>query len=115
MALVPVPVLVAATAFPMIVMMVFVTMMPMRMMMPVIGMAMIRHRAIRMLHTAVGQMGVIVMVAVDRKRLGRSAAEQPHIFRTLAYRLRRSPAADMSVQAYDGIGFRHHHMQVMRD
>ena len=105
--------LMAATAFAVVIMIVG---MRMRIMMvAVIGVAMIGHRAIRMLHPAIGQMGVIVMVAVNGKALGRSATEQTHIFRALAHRLRGSAATDMAVQAYDGVGFSHHHMQVMRD
>ena len=104
--------LMAAAAFVMAVVMVAVVV---HMMVPILGVAMIGHRTIRMLHPAIGQMGMIVMVAIDGKRLGCGAAEQPHIFRALAHRLRRAPAADMAVQAYDGVGFGHHHMQVMRD
>ena len=102
----------AATAFAMVIMMVV---MIMSVVVAIIRMAMIRHRTIRVLHPTIGQMGVVVMVAIDGKCLGGRPAEQPHIFRALAHRLRRSPAADMTVQADHGIGFRHHHMQVMRD
>lgn len=112
MALMLMLMLVAAAAFAMVVMMVA---MVMHMVVAVLGVAMIGHRTIRVLHPAIGQMGMIVMVAIDGKRLGCRAAEQPHIFRALAHRLWRAPAADMAVQAYDGVGFRHHHMQVMRD
>lgn len=106
--------LMAATAFA-VVLMIAGMRMRVVMMMAVIGVAMIGHRAIRMLHPAIGQMSVIVMVAVNGKALGRSATEQTHIFRALAHRLRRTAAANMTVQAYHGVGFSHHHMQVMRD
>jgi len=105
--------LVAAAAIPMVMMMV--VMLLMRMMMAIIGVAMFGHRTIRVLHPAIGQMGVVVMVAVNSKRLGGRPTKKPHILRALAHRLRRSPAADMTVQAYYGIGFSHDHMQVMRD
>lgn len=106
--------LMAATAFAVVVMIAGMRMRVI-MMVAVIGVAMIGHRAIRMPHPAIGQMGVIVMVAVNGKALGRSATEQTHIFLALAHGLRGSAAADMAVQAYDGVGFSHHHMQVMRD
>lgn len=104
--------LMAATTLVMAVVMVAVVM---HMVVPILGVAMIGYRTIRMLDPAIGQMGMIVMVAIDSERLGCGAAEQPHIFRALAHRLRRATAADMTVQAYDGVGFGHHHMQVMRD
>src|SRR5260370_1403086 len=67
--------LMAATAFAVVVMIAGMRMRVV-MMMAVIGVAMIGHRAIRMLHPAIGQMSVIVMVAVNGKALGRSATEQ---------------------------------------
>ena len=112
MALMLMLMLIAAAAFVMAVVMVAVVM---HMVVPILRVAMIGHRTIRMLHPAIRQMRMIVMVALDRERLGSGAAEQPHIFRALAHRLRRAPAADMAVQAYDGVGFGHHHMPVMRD
>lgn len=113
----------AAAAFSMIIVAVAVVMMVMpvvmmkimSVMVTILGVAMVCHRAIRMLHPAVRQMRVIMMVTVDRKPLRRRAAEQAHIFRTLAHRLRCAAAADMAVEAYHRIGFRHHYMQIMRD
>jgi len=81
----------------------------------VIRMAMFGDAAIGMQNAAVGQMGMVVVVAVDGKRLGRPAAEQFQIFRALADHLRRAAAADVAVEADHRIGLGHHHMQVVRD
>ena len=82
----------------------------MLMMVPVIGMAMVRHRAVGMHHSSIRQMGVIMVVAIDCQSLGSRPAEEAHIFRTLAHGLRRAAAANMAIQANDSIGLRHHYM-----
>src|SRR5690349_14882329 len=53
-------------------------------MVPVFGMAVIGHAAIGVLDTAIGQMRMVVVVAVDRERLCRLGTEEPHVFRALA-------------------------------
>src|SRR3954466_5487726 len=59
--------------------------------------------------------GIVVMVMtvlVDGQRFG-VAAEQRQIFRMTADILRMPGAADMPVDADDGVGARHHQMQVV--
>ena len=69
------PMIMAATAFAILIMVVpMVMMMIMRVMVPVLGMAMVRHRSIRMLHPAIWKMGVVVTVAVNGQCLGRRDA-----------------------------------------
>src|SRR5690606_13031721 len=46
------------------------------------GVGSLDGRAVRLPHPAVGQMRVIVVVAVDRQHLAGARAEQPHVFRT---------------------------------
>src|SRR5215217_7942391 len=46
------------------------------MVMSIIGVAMFRHAAISVQHAAVGQMGVVVVMAVERERLGGAVAEE---------------------------------------
>ena len=84
-------------------------------MVAITGMAMFGNAAIGVQHAAIRQMGMVVVVAVDRQRLGGTAAEQFQIFRALADHLRRATAADMAVEADHRIGLGHHHMQVVGD
>src|SRR5882724_4634682 len=83
--------------------------------MPVLGMTMFGNGTVGMLHAAVRQMRVIMMVAIDGKRSGCAASKQPHIFRALADRLWRAPTADMPVEADDGVGRSHHDVKIVRD
>ncbi len=59
-------------------------------------------------------MRVVMVVTIDCQSLGNCSAEETHIFRALADGLRRAATADMTVQANDRVGFRHHHVQIMR-
>ena len=89
--------------------------MPVLMMMAIVRVAMVRYRTVLMQNAPVGQMRMVVVMAVDCKRRRRAAAEEAHIFRALAHRLRRAAAADMAVEADDGICLRHDDMQIVRD
>src|ERR1044072_7861072 len=71
--------------------------------MPVIGVAMVGHRTVGMLHAPIRQMRMVVMMAVDGKRLRRAAAEQTHIFRAAADGFGRAAAADMAAEADDRV------------
>src|SRR6478735_5266814 len=51
----------------------------MTMVVTIVGVAVIGDGAVGMQHPAIGQMRMIVVVAVDRKRLRRTAAEQANI------------------------------------
>ncbi len=82
-------------------------------MVTVIGMAVVCHRAILVLHAAIRQVGVIVAVAVDRKCPAGRTAKQTHIFRAARDGIRCSPAADMAVEAYDRVGLGHHDMEIV--
>src|SRR5690606_6627317 len=73
-------------------------------MVPVIGMAMVGDRPVLMQHPPVRQVGVIVVVAVERERSFRPRAEQAHIFRAGDDRVRRAAAADMAVEADHRVG-----------
>ena len=57
---------------------------------------------------------VVVVVVVGVNSDGRGVlTEQLQIFRVLAHQLRRTLAADVAVEAVDGVGFRHHPVQVV--
>src|SRR5690606_1602407 len=73
------------------------------------------NRAVRQPHAAVRQVGVIVMVTVDRQRLTCTRAEQPRVFGAPHDALGRTATAHMAVQADHHIGLSHHHMQVVGD
>src|SRR3954453_10402787 len=57
---------------------------------------------------------MVVTVLVDRQRLG-MAAEHRQILRVTADILRMTGAADVPVDADDGIGSRHYQMQIVGD
>src|SRR5690606_26809543 len=82
--------------------------------MAVVRMAVIRHRAVAMQHPAVRQVRVVVMMAVDRKAAS-GAAEQALVIGAAADRLRRAAAADMPVEADHRVGAGHHHVQIVRN
>lgn len=84
-------------------------------MVAVVWMTMICDRAIRVLHATVRQMGVVMVMAVNRKAPRARSTEELHIFRALADSLRCSAATNMPVQADDRVGLGHHHMQIVRD
>ena len=83
------------------------------MMVPVIGMAVLGHRAIGVPHRAVGQMSVVMGMFIDGQRRRRPAAEQLAVLAALRHRTGRALAAHMTVQADDAIGRGHHHMQIV--
>lgn len=56
---------------------------------------------------------VIMPMLINRHRA--SITEEGKIFGMLIHRLRRAVAADVMIDAENGIGFLHHHVQVMRD
>ena len=85
------------------------------MMMTILRVAMIGNRAIRMLHPAIRQVHMVMLVGVDGQRTRRRRAKQREIFGTCADRMRRAATTDMAIQADDRVGFGHHHMQVMGD
>ena len=60
-------------------------------------------------------MCVIVVMTIDRECLRRAATEQPDIFGTLRYGLRRAAAADMAVEADNGVRRSHDDVQVVRN
>src|SRR5690606_20809994 len=90
----------AAVALRMRVVVVLVVMMivpvAMVVMVPVIRMAMVGDRPVLMQHPPIRQVGVVMVVAVERERSFRPRAEQPHIFRAGDDRVRRAAAADMA-------------------
>src|SRR5690606_34091708 len=64
--------------------------MPGMVVMAVAGVAVARHRAICVPHAAVGQVRVVVVVAVDRQHLGAARTEKAPILRALRDRFRRA-------------------------
>ena len=60
-------------------------------------------------------MRVVVVMAVDGKRLRSAATKEADIFGALRHRLRCAAAADMAVKADHGVGRRHDDMQVVRN
>jgi hypothetical protein len=77
--------------------------------------AMFGDRAVLVQHAAVRQMRMVVMMPVDRQRLGRACAEEFLVFGAGDDRIRRAAAADMAVEADHRVGVGHHHMQIVRD
>ncbi len=84
-------------------------------MMPVVRVAMVGHGAVRVKDATVGEMGVVVAVAVDTERFGRARAEELQIFRARGDRLRRAATAHMPVEADHRIGVGHDDVQIVRD
>jgi hypothetical protein len=60
-------------------------------------------------------MAVVVIVAVQRQRLGRARSEQARIFRMTLTSSRHPGAAHVPAQAKDAVGGPHHHMQIVAD
>ena len=80
--------------------------------MAVVRMTVLGDGAVAMLNAAVREVGMVVLVVVEGKRAA-CATKQFRVVRTLADGLRRAAAAHMAIQAENGIGARHHHVQIV--
>src|SRR5690606_20764449 len=62
------------------------------------GSTAVGDRAVGMEHSAIGEMGVIVLMTIDRQRLSSACSEEAQIFRAIQYVLRCAAAAYVTVQ-----------------
>jgi hypothetical protein len=83
--------------------------------MPVFGMAMIGDAAVAMAHTSVGQMGVVMVMFIDRQRGGGAGAEQSLVLGARGDHRRCAGATDMAVEADHPVSGGHDHVQIMGD
>ena len=81
----------------------------------VIMLATVGYGSVRQTNNAIGKVGVVVVMAIDRKRVSRAGSKQTQVFRTFQDLRRRTATADMAIQAHDRVGFGHHHVQIMRN
>ena len=82
--------------------------------MTVLRVTIVGDRSIRMLDPPVRQMGMVVMVPVDRQRTRRARSKKLRIFRTAGHGLRRAGTTDMAIQAHNLVRGGHYNVEIVR-
>ena len=83
-------------------------------MVTVLGVAIVRNCAVRVLDAAVRQMGMIVVMSVDGKRSNSARSKELRIFLAVCHSFRRAGTAHMTVQADNLISCSHHNVEIVR-